>query len=154
MDSKKVVIRETATHGRGVFAAKKIKKGEVIAAFDGTTYDFDYEDWNDDLYNHAIQFEKRRWRDSKGIARLINHSCDPNCGIRDLFKVVAMRDVLPGEEITWDYGMTENYIWRMKCTCGSPLCRKTIGAYRTMPLAIRKKYKGYLSAWLLKKSAR
>ena len=151
MDSKKVIIRETATHGTGIFAAKKIKKDEVVAVFDGTIYPREYEDWNDDLYNHVIQFETWRWRDSKGIARLINHSCDPNCGIHDLFKVVAMREILPGEEITWDYEMTENYQWRMKCTCGSPLCRKSIGAYKNMPLAIRKKYKGYISAWLLKK---
>ncbi len=154
MDSKKVVIRKTATHGRGVFAAKKIKKDEIIAAFDGIIYPRSYEQWNEDLYNHVIQFEKWKWRDSKGIARLINHSCDPNCGIQDLFKVVAMRDIFPGEEIAWDYEMTENYKWRMKCTCGSPLCRRTIGTYKNMPLAIRKKYKGYLSAWLLKKSAR
>jgi SET domain-containing protein len=151
MDSKKVIVRKTARHGRGVLARVKIQKGKVIAAFDGTIYDFDYDDWNDDLYNHAIQFEKRRWRDSAGIARLINHSCDPNCGIRDRFKIVAMRDIAPGEEIAWDYGMTENYTWRMKCTCGSPICRKTIGAYSTMPLSIRKKYKGYISEWLLKK---
>jgi SET domain-containing protein len=150
MDNKGVVIRETATQGRGVFARVKIKKGETISSFDGTIYEFDYPSWNDDLYNHVIQFEKRRWRDSSGIARLINHSCDPNCGIKNLFDVVAMRDIQPGEEITWDYEMTENYKWRMNCTCGSPICRKTIGAYENMPLAIRKKYKGYISAWLSK----
>ncbi len=151
MDSKKVIIKKTPRHGRGVFAARKIKKDEVIAAFDGAIYDAGHEDWSDDLYNHAIQYGEQQWRDSKGIARLVNHSCDPNCGIRDLFKVVAMRDIAPGEEVTWDYGMTENYTWRMKCTCGSSLCRKTIGAYRTMPPAIRRKYKGYISGWLLEK---
>lgn len=147
MDSKKVIVRKTKRHGNGVFARTAIRKGETIAKFDGTIYDF-YSNWTNDLYNHAIQFEKRRWRDSKGIARLINHSCDPNCGIRNLFTIVAMRNIAPGEEITWDYGMTENYEWRMKCTCGSPICRKTIGVYKTMPLAIRKKYKGYISEWL------
>ncbi len=153
MDSKKVVVRKTADRGEGVFAQVKIKKGETIAAFDGVVYDFDYEDWNNDLYNHVIQFEPRRWRDSKGIARLINHSCDPNCGIHNLFKIVAMRDIAPGEEVTWDYEMTENYMWRMKCRCGSPLCRKTVGAYKNMPPATRKKYKGYISDWLLKPRA-
>jgi len=150
MDSKKVIVRRTLKHGKGVFARVKIPKGMVIAAFDGTIYDHTHEDWNDDLYNHAIQFEKRRWRDSMGIARLVNHSCDPNCGIRDLFKIVAMRDIAAGEEVTWDYGMTEDHVWRMKCTCGSPLCRKVIGSYRTMPPAIRRKYKGYISGWLTK----
>jgi uncharacterized protein len=151
MDSKKVIVRQTAGRGNGVFAHAKIGKGEAIAAFDGATYGKDHEDWSDDLYNHVIQFEKWRWRDSKGIARLVNHSCDPNCGIRSLFRIVAMRDIAPGEEITWDYEMTENYMWRMQCACGSPLCRKTIGAYRNMPAATRKKYKGYISDWLVKR---
>jgi hypothetical protein len=154
MDSKKVVVRGTPKHGKGVFARTKIKKGDVIAVFDGEIYDWGFDGWTDYLYNHAIQFDKRHWRTSRGIARLSNHSCDPNCGIRDRFKIVAMRDIAPGEEITWDYGMTENYTWRMKCTCGSPLCRKIIGDYKTIPLAIRRKYKGYISEWLVKKSAR
>jgi hypothetical protein len=153
MDSKKVIVHKTPKHGKGVFVRTAIKKGDVIAAFDGTIYDRDFEDWDDDLFNHAIQFEKWKWRDSKGIARLINHSCNPNCGIRDLFKIVAMRNIAPGEEVTWDYGMTENYVWRMKCTCGSLICRKVIGSYATMPASVRKKYKGYISAWLTKKEA-
>jgi SET domain-containing protein len=151
MESKKVVVRKTAAHGEGVFARTKIKKGTIVAVFDGTIYGRDHKDWSDDLYNHAMQFGKWQWRDSKGIARLINHSCDPNCGIHDLFDIVAMRDIAAGEEITWDYEMAENYMWRMKCTCGSPICRKNIGAYKNMPFAIRKKYKGYISEWLTKK---
>ncbi len=153
MDSRKVVVRDAAGRGKGLFASAIIKKDEVVAVFDGAIYDRDWEDWNDDLYNHVIQFEQWRWRDSKGVARLINHSCDPNCGIRDLFKIVAMRDIAPGEEITWDYEMTENYQWRMKCRCGSPQCRKVIGAYRRMPPAVRRKYRGYISEWLTKKPA-
>lgn len=149
MDNPKVSVRRTKKYGRGVFAKAPIRKGEVIAAFDGNTYDDDFEPWTEDLYNHAIQYGKTDWRDSKGIARLINHSCDPNCGIKDLFKVVAMRPIEAGEQITWDYEMTEkNLHWKMKCRCGSPLCRKVIGNYANMPRAIRKKYAGYISEWL------
>ncbi len=150
MDSKKVVVRKTKKFGRGVFAIKRIRKGEKIASFDGPIYDDDYEPWTEDMYNHAIQFGKAIWRDSKGIARLINHSCEPNCGIKKLFDMVAMRTIEPGEQITWDYEMTEkNKYWKMKCKCGSPICRKVIGNYVNMPKSIRKKYKGYISDWLL-----
>lgn len=149
MDSKKVIIRKTKGRGKGVFARTAIKRNELIASFDGEIYGRDI-DWTDDLYNHAVQFEKWRWRDSKGIARLLNHSCDPNCGIHDLFNIVAMRDIMPGEELTWDYAMTENHVWRMKCKCGSPICRNIVGAYKDLPASIRKKYKGYVSAWLTK----
>lgn len=135
----------------GVFAKAKIRRGEVIAVFDGPIIDYEYEYWNDDLLNHAIQFEPRRWRDSIGIARMINHSCEPNCGIKKLFSIVAMRDIEKGEHITWDYEMTEkNPHWRMRCHCGFPSCRKVIGHYRNLPKKQREKYKGYISAWLLK----
>ena len=145
-------MHRTQKYGKAVFALKPIKKGEVIAKFDGPVYDDDYEDWTDDLMNHAIQFGEGLWRDSKGIARYINHSCEPNCGIRDLFKVVAMRDIYQGEEITWDYEMTErNKYWKMKCKCGTPGCRKVIVNFDNMPKKIRQKYKGYISEWLVPK---
>lgn len=149
MDNEKAAVRRTRKYGFAVFAKKKILKGELIAQFDGPVFEYEYEYWNDDLYNHVIQFAPRKWRDSNGIARLINHSCDPNCGIKGLFKVVAMRDIEKGEQITWDYEMTEMHpYWRMRCRCGTPGCRKLIGNHRNMPEKIRKKYKGYISRWL------
>lgn len=68
-----------------------------------------------------------------------------------MFDIVAMRTIRPGEQITWDYDMTENTRnWKMKCKCGNSACRQTIGAYRNLPDSVRKKYKGYISSWLLK----
>lgn len=152
MDNRKVAVKRTKKYGRGVFALAPIRQGEVIAVFDGKIYDDDYAPWTKDLQTHTIQFGPAIWRDSKGCARYINHSCDPNCGIKGLFKVVAMRPIEKGEQITWDYEMTEKSDWwQMKCKCGSPLCRKVIGNYKNMPKAIRKKYKGYISDWLVKK---
>jgi SET domain-containing protein len=151
MDNPKIIIRETKNRGRGVFAKQSITKGEIIAAFDGPIYGID-DNWTEDMLGHAIQFEKERWRDSNGIARVINHSCEPNCGIKNLFEVVAMRNITPGEEITWDYEMTENnqFGWKMECLCGTPSCRKIIGRYENMPQETRERYKGYISRWLTK----
>lgn len=150
MDNPKVKIRNTKKYGKGIFAIKEIRKGEVIAEFDGPLLDDDFEPWTTDLQNHAIQCGAALWRDSKGLARYVNHSCDPNCGIKKLFKIVAMRKIKKGEQITWDYEMTEkSHWWRLKCRCGSPLCRGKIGSYKNLPLALRKKYKGYISEWLV-----
>jgi len=152
MDSKKIKIKKTKDRGRGVFAVEPIKKDELVAEFDGEIYNWDDDRWTDELADHCIQFEELRWRDSKGIARVINHSCEPNCGIKNLFQVVAMRDILPDEEITWDYEMTENHpYWRMECKCGSKIYRKIIGKHENMPQEIRDKYKGYISEWLINK---
>lgn len=151
LDSTKAKVKQTKKYGRGVFATEKIRKGSTVAIFDGQWYDDDFEPWTDDLRNHTIQCGRALWRDSKGFARFINHSCDPNCGIKDLYKVVAMRTIEPGEEITWDYEMTEKSDWwKMKCKCGSNICRKKIGNYKNMPRTIRQKYRGYISEWLLR----
>jgi len=148
-DNPKIALRRTKKYGKGVYAEKAIRKGEVIAVFDGPIYDAHFDEWTDDLRNHTIQFAADKWRDSTGVARFLNHSCDPNCGIKGLFKVVAMRAIKKGEQITWDYEMTEKSDWwKMTCRCGSPLCRKKIGNYKNMPREVRQKYKGYISKWL------
>jgi hypothetical protein len=150
MDSQKVRLGSSRVAGTGVFAVEEIAPGEVIATFDGAFYDQDCPDWDSDLTHHAIQCAPTRFRDSNGIARFVNHSCEPNCGIHGLFDIVAMKPIRSGEEITWDYEMTEDSNWwRMECRCGAPCCRKTIGAYRNMPAAVRAKYKGFLSDWLV-----
>jgi uncharacterized protein len=155
MDNPKVVVRKTKQYGRGVFAKKRIKKGEVIAEVDGKIYELG-PDENElpnkpPLYvmDHAVQFADYKWRLSKGIAKYINHSCEPNCGIRKLFKIVAMRTIEPGEEITWDYDMAENSLWFMRCKCHTKSCRKWIRGYDYLPTKFRRKYKGYISEWLL-----
>jgi uncharacterized protein len=149
MDNPKIYLRATEKTGKGVFTRKPIKRGELVAAFDGQRFDGRFQAWTEDLLSHAIQYGASRWRDSVGLARYLNHSCEPNCGIRGLFQIVAMRDIAAGEELTWDYEMTEKSDWyRLRCRCGSPKCRKVIGHHDRMPAEVRALYKGYLSYWL------
>lgn len=159
MDSKKVERRPTAIYGFGVFAIEDIEPGEVIGEFLGEVR------WSenaaslpmDDSFSgrHAIQFKKHWWRDGRvdGIARYIAHSCNPNCGIVDLFKVVSMRKIKAGEEITWDYAMTEEEHPPFECKCGSTNCREVICGFRPMTPEQREnfisKYGGMISDWLL-----
>lgn len=62
-----------------------------------------------------------------------------------------MRDIHVGEELTWDYDMTEDSDWRMECRCGTPSCRKRIGSFASLPQSIREGYEGYISDWLVEK---
>ena len=62
-----------------------------------------------------------------------------------------MRDIEQGEELMWDYEMSEDSDWRMDCKCETPSCRKVIGAFSNMPQEVRDKYKGYISEWLVDK---
>ena len=67
-----------------------------------------------------------------------------------MFILITMRNVVYGEELTWDYDMTENSDWRMECRCGALNCRKTVGAFSLLPLLKIKEYEGYISPWLIK----
>ncbi len=64
-------------------------------------------------------------RTGRNPARLINHSCKPNCDahtIRGHIWIVARRDIEPGEELTFDYGFPLGN-WAMHpCRCGAPRC--------------------------------
>jgi uncharacterized protein len=152
-NNQKIEVRKTKNRGQGVFAIAPIKKDEVLAKFEGDIYDEVFDDWTDEILDHCVQFEYEKWRGADGIADKFNHSCEPNCGIKGLFTIVAMRNIEIGEELTWDYEMTENnyFNWYMKCKCGSKICRKKIGRFDNMPQKIRNKYKGYISDWLVKK---
>ena len=151
-----VEYRATSNFGEGLFATSEIAAGQVVSRFDG-----DFWDWEDSVANlpnespdyirdHTIQFAPGKSRDSNaGLARYANHSCEPNCGIKNHFDLVAMRPLAAGEQITWDYAMSENNDWFMLCRCGSRRCRNLITGYRNLPPEFREAYKGFISQWLI-----
>ena len=83
----------------------------------------------------------------------LNHSCDPNAGIQNSIKIVAMRDIQPGEEITFDYAMSESRELSLECACGKENCRKKITSDDWKLPELQKKYQGYFSDYLQKKLA-
>lgn len=108
-----------------------------------------------DIADHAIQIGPHMWRDSDR-ARYMNHSCDPNCGFMDEFRLRALRIIQPGEELTFDYDTCEDSDWRMKCRCGSALCRKNIGTFARLMQQYPKRVQHYrelgiIHPWLLSK---
>ena len=50
----------------------------------------------------------------------INHSREPNVGFAGDTVLVAMRDISPGEELTTDYALIDDYDVMMQCRCGMP----------------------------------
>ena len=72
--------------------------------------------------------------DKGNASRFINHSCDPNCEIQrwttgstTSVGIFANRDILEGEELTFDYQFERVGNTTMPCFCGSPKCRKVLG---------------------------
>jgi SET domain-containing protein len=141
-------LRASPRHGRGAFAAARIRRGVRIVEYTGerithAAADARYDD--DAMENHHtfLMIVNRRWVLDAAVggneARFINHSCDPNSEIvveRGRVFIDALRDIAPGEEITYDYayeredGDDELAETRYPCRCGTANCRRTILAPR------------------------
>ena len=137
-------VRRSAIQGRGVFATRRIRKGTRIIEYTGESIDQDEADarYDDDAMKHHHTFLFILDDDviidgaaGGNEARLINHSCDPNCvsTIEDgHIYIDAIRTIQPGEELLYDYqlereGPAEPH-WETlyACRCGAESCRGSI----------------------------
>jgi SET domain-containing protein len=117
--------------GLGLFATRPIKKKSRIAEYRGRRLGIDAalkaeKSGNRYLYevNSKITIDGAR---HGNLARYFNHSCNPNCDtfIRDRRVFIrTLRDIKPGEELTYDYGRDylKNVIGLENCLCSR--CRK------------------------------
>lgn len=103
-------------------------------------------------HSHANQVSLTEWVFEDGLGPKVNHSCDPNCGVRfnaevDGFDFVALTPIAAGEEITFDYAMRNHVIehFPRRCLCGAHNCRGTITGWKDLP-AERKAAYGELVA--------
>ncbi len=141
--SPKTRIARSPIHGRGLFAAKTMRKGEIVAIKGGHVLDRptlqrvrrriaeSYLQIDDDFYMGAVT-----GRDVRRNKLFINHSCEPTVGLRGQITFVALRGIKAGEELTYDWAMEENAPadWAMEenspvmtpCRCGARRCRKIL----------------------------
>lgn len=156
----KIEKRESRKGGYGLFAKEKIVKGEVAVDFSqGPGRRISVQEMDrlyHDGYDYGIQVGDGEFFAATEDAELeavdfLNHSCDPNCGIKDSLKIVAMLDIAPDEEITFDYAMSESSDFAMQCACGSAKCRGVITGEDWKQRDLQERYKGYFSVYLEKK---
>lgn len=109
--SPKTRVRQSAIQGRGLFAVEGIRSGEVVAIKGGAVFGREELARVAPLLGAAeIQVADGffigplRPEDREGGMIFSNHSCDPNLGVAGQIVFVALRDILPGEELTHDWG--------------------------------------------------
>jgi hypothetical protein len=151
-------LKPTAARGNGVFTDTLIGPDAVVLDFHGPLLTFaalpigGHHDLQigPDLYIGA----------SHELDDYVNHSCDPNCWveIRDLdstvsARLIALRRIEPGEEITFDYSTTSTETfatWSMPCLCGASICRRVISGFGTLPKDVQARYVNLVPAYVLK----
>jgi len=141
---RRIQVRQSGIHGKGVFALQDIVQGETIIEYVGeiitweqaqARHPHDPKNPNHTFFFHIDETRVIDGRVRGNSARWINHSCDGNCeadeqGGRIFIK--AVRDIAAGEELHYDYGLIieERYTAKLKaeypCWCGAARCRGTL----------------------------
>lgn len=143
---------DESSTGKGLFTRAHLKKGEVItnwapmwecrmsrreAAKHARLGNHYIMQADDHTYFVSLEPDKTDY---------INHSCEPNIGLHGRTEFVAMRDIEPGEEITFDYAFSESRpLWGMSCGCGKPACRKLLRGTDWKNPVLQAKYGEYFS---------
>lgn len=158
------LIKKSAPGDKGVgtFVKNPVAKGEVVVVTGGrimSNAEVNRPEFAAILH-HAFQIDADfnicpmgdEPEHTDGIFA-VNHSCEPTCGVRGQMELVALRDLSPGEEITYDYAMTDAdnggiTCQEMKCLCGTKSCRGTITGSDWQSPELQRKYAGYFSTYM------
>ena len=130
--NKKNPFRIGRAHtGLGLFATRPIRKRARIAEYRGRLLTTKQADKHETRFNRYLYEINGRWTidgtPRRNIARYANHSCNPNANtiaVKRRIFILAIRNIKPGEEITYDYGVDylKNIIGRSNCKCSR--CRR------------------------------
>src|SRR4051794_39988602 len=145
-----------AKGGMGVFAREAIPAGTTGAGFGGAVVDRrELHEMGEAVEHHALQVDDDLFLASVppfDPADYVNHSCDPNCGIVGSVLLVTMRPVAAGEELCFDYAMTDTDDYdEFECSCGTARCRGTITGADWKEPDLRDRYRGWRSAYIARR---
>lgn len=141
-------LRGTPEKGEGVFSTKAFQTAETVMI--GRV-----EKKLTQNHSHASQVAKRKYVLHAGLISKVNHSCNPNCGIKDNefggHDFIARRNIPKNEELTFDYAMRNYGIdhFPVQCMCGAKECRGQITGWKDLSDEQKGNYKGYIASYLL-----
>ncbi len=136
--------------GYGSFATEMIAKGTAVATFGGLAAN------RKDLATYPVERQRRSMQIDFDLYLVgpvtrepgdcINHSCAPNCGMRNASQLVAMNDIDKGAEITFDYAMSDTSTYdQFICSCETPHCRGSVSGEDWKRDDVRWSYAGFFS---------
>jgi SET domain-containing protein len=161
--SPKVEVRDAGPKGLGLFARQAVRAGEIAVVTGGRILTAEQHaklpdqhlpfQVDTDLHLAPITHGSAKPGEHREGIFATNHSCGPNAGIVGQSALVAMRDIAAGEEITFDYVMTDSDAvgitpFEMKCLCGDARCRGLVTDRDWRKPELRARYKGYFSPYL------
>lgn len=119
----KTIVKKSFA-GKGIYALEEIKRGAKIMQYIGKKITND--EANEKPNRYIFEIDDRWSLDGSpmyNLARYFNHSCKPNAESimegDDRIFICSKKKILPGEEITFDYGKEyiNDYIKKGGCKC-------------------------------------
>jgi SET domain-containing protein len=141
---RRIQVRRSGVHGKGVFALQPIAAGETIIEYTGEVISWkealrrhphDPDDPNHTFYYHIDDKHVIDAKVGGNASRWINHACETNCEADEVdgrIFIKALQDLQPGEELFYDYGLvidgklTKKLKKEYPCRCGTKSCRGTL----------------------------
>jgi SET domain-containing protein len=138
-----LMIRSSSIHAAGCYTTTPLAKGTKVVEYTGPRISKKEADakYHDSAITYLFGIgDGSTVIEGYGMAMFINHSCDPNCETEELNGEVwvnSLREIAPGEELTYDYNLYDGDEDDARCYCGARKCRKTM--YSPEEVARRKK---------------
>ena len=147
-----VGVECAAKGGRAVIASRRLAKDSVLAVWGGDVVRLEELKRRPfEVRRLTLQIDEDAFLIStaEGPADWVNHSCEPNAGLRGQVTLVAMRTIERGEEICFDYSMADGCDYdEFACHCGSASCRRQISGEDWKRPELLDRYAGYRSPYL------
>ncbi|MGE5135261.1 MAG: SET domain-containing protein [Gemmatimonadota bacterium] len=147
--------RQSGIEGRGLIAVAAIAPDEIVAIKGGHIVDTaTLHTLPEQLQNSEIQIADgfhltaTAAEEYEPVMLFLNHSCEPNVGFAGNIVLVAMRAIAPGEELTTDYALFDDYDGAMTCRCGTRSCRGSITGRDWRRPDLQRRYGPYFSWYL------
>jgi uncharacterized protein len=142
--------------GWGVFAVLPVQQGELLAVWGGRVVTgADLDSLPLETRHLTVQVEDDLYLAICGEpepADYFNHCCDPNAGMQGQISLVALRDISPGEEVCFDYAMTDSSPYdEFECACGTTHCRGRVRGDDWQNAELQQRYRGFFSTYLQRK---
>lgn len=141
-----LAVSHTENTGLGLFGQRRYRRGERVFVLAGKIHNWRSRSETDATLNENwFGIGRDKWVEPEPPFMYVNHSCEPNLGISGQRDFVALRDIAVGEELTFDYAISEDEPhWQMSCKCGAPSCRVRIGPVQSLPYETFLKYQPFV----------
>lgn len=139
--------------GCGLFLREPVEAGRTLVVFGGlATPAHQFRELPLERQHHALQVADDVFLvsgEQLAIGDYVNHSCAPSGVMIGEITLVAARDLVVGEQITYDYATTDSAPYdEFECACGEADCRGKVTGEDWMDPDIQQRYRGHFSPYL------